>query len=112
LNSGFNPVPKPWVVVGSTLTCIFLEYKLELALFCQLYLIAATLPRTIDALAAVDERKGCPLELKLPFKLRGCLKPGNGCGSAICPVLIELGVSVLLLSYASCIHTPDTGCRL
>jgi hypothetical protein len=62
LNVGFNRVPgHVWQKVGIKLARIFPQYKLELTLFCQLYLIAATQTRAKPALVAPDER-----ELRLP----------------------------------------------
>jgi hypothetical protein len=56
--------------VSSNLARIFLEHKLELALFCPLNLITASLARTIGALIAGDEREQCPLKLVLPYFIR------------------------------------------
>jgi hypothetical protein len=80
------------VVFGSGLARIFLEFKLELALFCQLYLIIASLALTIGALITGDEREQCPLKSKLPHFPRGGFKPWNSIRNTICPVLVELQV--------------------
>jgi hypothetical protein len=53
------------VVDGSFLARIFLEFKLELALFCQLYLIAASLAGAEGALIAGDECERGSLKPKL-----------------------------------------------
>jgi hypothetical protein len=98
-------------VVGATLARIFLEYKLELTLFCQLYLIAATLACTILALFASDERESCLLQTKLPYFVRRGFKPGNGQGNPICPVMVELEVfvAVNVLPHAGHILKRDGG---
>ena len=63
---GGHLVPSPWLPIATNLALIFLEFKLQLALSCQLYLIAATQTRAKLALVAGDER-----ELRLPSWLSG-----------------------------------------
>ncbi len=69
---------------------IFLEFKVELALFCQLHLIAVTRTPAICALIARDEREQCPLKAKLSDFPRGGFKPRNSIGDTIGPVRVEL----------------------
>ena len=82
---------------------IFLDYKFQLALFCQLYLIAASLARAILALAVGDECERCPLKPKLPSLERGFLKLLLSSCEAVCPVLVQL--KVRLSSTAPLPHT-------
>jgi hypothetical protein len=119
LNSGCDPFPRPWSVVSSNLARIVLKRQLELAWFCQLYLIAAALTRTLLALIAADECEHGSLDPKLSYLQRRCVKPGLSRGPTKCPVWIELdvpgtpsanGVAHTLPDSAQILNR-DAGCR-